>query len=1248
MDSVKTATNTSSAAPQNAERTEHQHPDDYALLRLILIDSLSPGRIVELPVDGGAVLTGRNGRGKTSVLQLLLLFYGESPNRIVTAEAGRDTFVGYYLPRTTSYIAFEYQRPGGYKRMVIAHADRAGERVLYRFVRHGFELTQFIQADGEFVPTINLAKHLRLKEYAFSERQIESQTEYRHIIQGIPSNTTDKQHLRYLRELTQEYAFTSAKQPLRQIEKIVSGMFRRKTNFDDLQSMVIDCVADEVASHSISGDRRKIEDWPKGYKAYTAVMALAPGMAAIEDADIKLQAIELALGEIRAKYCSLAAHLDHADHQQENERQRLGALLEEEKNQFQQQRNAITDQQIAARINAEFAEGKANELKDQCDAYEKDGIKELDARAQNAQQLRSESKSLEERRKALLGEQSEISTIYDRLKQTEQDGFNTFRDIAQQNLRLVADACELDQRQMESVFEEGEQHTKQAALTQRHQLEQAAQLAYGEHVRCTVAAEHPVADPQALALHERKQQALEAARQARETVETQRRALDASYRKTLQDFQDQERQVCAAVRLTDAAEQELADKQRQFAPQEGSLLHFLRNELPHWSSDIAKVIRGDMLERTDLAPALVEPGDGLHGLYGLYGLTLNLERLDAHPAADMRVAQQEVELAETRLKEARSALDKARAILTQSGAARESAEQAGLLHEQQIHKAKVQVQSAQAEVEEAKKQVEVSKREAANVAQQRLASAQEILKEAKEQLTRFDEMSQAEAASRRATYAQKRRERQQKRDTETKLIDAVKAGREAALGMKLVQYDAERDAVLHKKGVDTAKLKEIDDTISRITTELACIDSFIQRVQEWHYWKDKQWPACEGFLADGIKARETEQLHVKTIAGLDAKWEQHQQLLQGQIKKIGVQLAQLSEQRKLARQHIDNMPGYPDVSVPEYDPSWTLDALSGLANQHAQQVIGLNGTIRHGISAVASGFRIHQGTPPEQYLQSALGSLSPAPSREWIAPFKAWFAKEHQETQRILLMEAANIAGEVKAFHHTMQEFHRRVHQFNRELQEHLDTSLAFESISKVGVEIVSTITELQYWPAICEMAEAHRAWQGAASNELPPPEFAQNIEKLLEHWEVKAGIRADLKGLIRIQGEVTENGNRRVFKRASDLEAVSSNGLSYLVLATIFVAFINRIRRDAKVNIVWALDELKDLDAGNVVGLVDLLERNNITLVSAFPDPDPDTLALFKHRFTVEPDRRLAEVRVALDDTDDEIVDAELEVSHV
>jgi hypothetical protein len=58
---------------------------DFQLQRLILIDSFSPGRVVIFPLEGGAVLTGRNGRGKTSLLQLLPVFFGEKGRKWVFA-----------------------------------------------------------------------------------------------------------------------------------------------------------------------------------------------------------------------------------------------------------------------------------------------------------------------------------------------------------------------------------------------------------------------------------------------------------------------------------------------------------------------------------------------------------------------------------------------------------------------------------------------------------------------------------------------------------------------------------------------------------------------------------------------------------------------------------------------------------------------------------------------------------------------------------------------------------------------------------------------------------------------------------------------------------------------------------------------------------------------------------------------------------------------------------------------------------
>lgn len=1217
-------------------------PDGFSLLRLVLVDSLTVGRIVELPLDGGSVLTGRNGRGKTSLLQLMPLFYGESPNKIVTTEAGRDNFVDYYLPRTTSFIAFEYQRQGGHKRMVVVHADKSGERVLYRFVRSGYDVAHFVDEGGDFVKVVDFKKHLQTLGIPCSEKQIDSQTEYRNIVQGVPSSTTDRVHLKYLRELTQDYSFTMTKQPLRQIEKIVSGMFRRKTNFDDLQSMVIDCVSNDLASPAISGDRRKIETWPRDYKAYTTVMALAPRMAQAEQWEIEWQAAEDALAGVRAKFKSLMGHIDRQIDLLTAEKFALEATTEEEKNKHELERDATTRSQLQAKEKESFSDEKAQKIMRDADAYDKRKIQALDARVKNGQRLQDDLSQAEKRREALMGAQSDIDARFERLKQNEKEIFGRFKDEQFTHRQNHTKACDSQVLRLEEDFDLADAVAKKEGLAQRKGLENEVQTAEREHGRCLHGVEHPMPDAKTLALFERKQNELESVRAEKTQAEQLRQSLDDAHRQAMQDFQKQEEAVSLFLRQMQEAEKDLEHQRKQFAPPEGTLLHFLRFEHPSWSSDIAKLIHPDVLDRLDLNPAMGESSPSM------FGLCLDLERLDAHPSSDVGVAERLVELADVRFKNAQSLLDKERLALAQIAEGRALAEHNLRVHGLAIQKSNARLQSAQSDVQEAKRQVELSRSNARTVAKEWLGRAESFAEEAKQKLSQFDELARAQSHLLRDTHAQKKRGQQKKRDDDIQSIDALIAVHQNALESKLAAWDAEREGILVAQGVDVSRIKRVDEEIAQINAEMASIRGFNEEVQRWLYWKENEWPKCEGHVADALQHRSDHEKLTQALADLDAEWQKRRQGLQGQSKKLGASLHGLQEHRKLVGARVESMAHDLDVCVPDHDESWTFDALSGQANRFGKESQTLLENIRQAMVDIASGFRRHHGAVPEQYLQTELASLSPAASMEWMAPFKNWFSKSHEDCRRILMMEAGSIAGEVNAFHRSMEEMHLRIQQYNRELQESLDGSLAFESISKIGVEVVSTIKELEYWPAICEMTEAYRAWNGLGSHELPPPEFALTIERLLHHWEVKTGIRADFKNLIRIQGEVTENGNRKVFKRASDLELVSSNGLSYLVLATIFVAFINRIRRHANVNIVWALDELKDLDIGNVVALVELLNKNRITLVCAFPDPDPETMALFKHRFSVEPDRRLAEVRVEMDDAGDAVHANAGEESHV
>lgn len=1210
-----------------------QAASSFQLLRLILIDSISSGRIVEMALDGGAVLTGRNGRGKTSLLQLLLLFYGESPNRIVTTEAGRKSFTGYYLPRTTSYLVYEYQRYDGQKRLAVVYADRKGERVFFRFIRAEYALQQFINAAGEIIQAPDLTKHLRTNGYQCSE-QLESLAEYRAVIQATHSSTRDRERQKQLRNLIAEYAFTHSNRPLTQIEKIVSGMFRRKTNFEDLQSMVVDCIAEQDSTLSLSGDRRKIESWPQYYQAYQSVMALAPTLEAADTAHQHLVAAEQALGEICAQYHSLYEHLDTTQQSIRSQRAQQKVHADHEYAAYEEKRIVLVDQQRKARQEAEFAERKAQALAQQRDHYTQQSVEQKAELAEREVDFKLEQTNLQQRKAALLGKQSEIDATYKQLKDALKEHFDNQREDILQQFEPLTKTCDADLSTLENRFNQQEQQLANHHEAERRPLQQAVETASTNVGACLRDAKHPQPDPTiAQHLHDKRQQQ-DKRQQEKDLQEQQLTKLDTAYRQAKQAVEEQEQQVSMARQTLEQANKELADTQRFHQPETGTLLHFLRQEYPEWTRDIAKVIRPDIFTRTDLSPSLLDSTSSL------YGLALDLDKLDTHRLANPLAALQAIAQAEAQCQAAKAALETKQTLWEKLDKERKAADTACQTQRQTVLQAKTHLEQAKAEVTEANRQLEHSRSHAKAQADLALQAAEATLQQHRQTLNQFENEIRAATLQRQADYQSKRNTRQAQRDTQLQALKIRLGMAEQELKTKQREYDNERNAALRNEGVDTDKLQVLENELKQVTQTLAAIRRDTDLINSWKHWLKHDWVQHETYSQTAVQHRNHENTHTQTLNEHQRQWTKRQQELKTELERLDKQLGVLEEQCKTVRQRWENLQTYPDSPMPAYDPTWTLDTLTLRTNQQRDIEIQQSKELKRHIISLQRGFNTAPGTPPEQFLSTHQRDLLPYASREWLPVFKEWFTTAHTDTQRLLVVDARTIASAILKFHQDMEAFHLKVLQFNRELQANIDNNTVFDSISKVHVEVISTIKELQYWPAICDMVETNRPWMMGLNQALPPVEFAQTIGRLLEHWEVKSGIRADLKHLIRLQGEVTENGNRRTFHRASDLEAVSSNGLSYLVLVIIFVAFINRIRRHAQVNIVWALDELKDLDSGNIPALLELLARNNITLVSAFPDPDPETLALFKHRFTVEPDRRLAEVRIG---TGNELADTEV-----
>jgi len=1196
---------------------------DYRLRRLILIDSYSPGRVVEFPLEGGAVLTGRNGRGKTTLLQLVPIFYGENPTRIVGTETNRLDFNGYYLPRLTSYIIFEYVRRD-VTCMVVLHASQQGGDRRYRFVRAAYRSDLFLLPDGVNILQVpDLRRHFKLKGVIHSEA-ISAVSEYRAIIQGKAGSG---KALQRQRALVADYAFVGSGHHLTHIEKIVSGMFLRRTDFQDLQRMVVSCISDAEGEIALTTERRKIAAWPEHYGAYTRAMDQAGHMTQVLDREARLCAVEAELGRIHARVRRLLDHLDETDAANRQQRAHQAALAEAEE---QDHRDAAEGMRIrlekATRAAKDYETRAADLERQQEDWLRRD----LPAKAEllaREPELRDLLGQLRQRQEALLGEHEAISLNYERL----------LNHLDRRRNAVDSEAAEA-RTELHSSFEprftalDAEARAETDRLRASHRGERNALEAQlgdtrerkGEY---STRLNNPQPDPELVEIHEAKGSVVETLDAERQAAEQRIRQCQQALDEAKAAHRAQEEHLQRLRKRREDLDQRRQTLLLQQSPGEDSLLHFLRTNRPDWVFDIAKVVREDLLVRTDLEPERIDTKPAL------YGVGLDLGHIEANLAADEAGLRREIADTEAQLKALDTERGDADRALTACNKTRRQADDTLSLTHAELRRIDTRLSSARDEAEDAQRRVEQSRKQAAERARTELAELKRAEQALRDEIGALDQRNQQAIEACDQRLAQDRKAIETERQAALEAHERVHSERKARQTAERAGIEAERDQALGAAGVDTAALKRLDQEIADTDRQLVRIDQSRNEVSQWRLWQQNDWPRREEHLRAAAEARELEHAARADLGAEEKRWHSRGAELREVLQRLDREHARLKDEIDAVRGRLDDFRPFPadeQVLAAPFDAGWTLEALTNQANSHQAEAKALAGEIGRLIEQVKRAFSAQRDTPPDQFYETHRAELGPeAPARAWILVFKTWFDQGHDEYRRLLAAEAKQIAGAIVGFHRDMDAFHRKVQQFNRELQQSLDENLGFESVSRVTVEVKSAIRELEYWDPIEAMAEDHRAWLRLEGHDLPPPEFAETLRKLLDHWEVREGIRAALPSLIRIQGEVVENGQVRTFRKAADLERVSSHGLSYLILCVIFIAFINRIRRQAPVEVVWALDELKDLDLGNIEALLTILRRNHITLVSAFPDPDAEVLALFRHRFSVEEGRRLLEARI-------------------
>jgi hypothetical protein len=1187
------------------------------LIRMIIVDTtLFPGRIEEIPLDDHTVILAQNGSGKTSMAKLIPVFFGEVMSAVVdTGE--RDKFIGFYLPRESSYIAFEYRNRHGDIRSVVIHSDPSNTRIQYRFVRDGLRADMFAARDDKgkfsFIRSQSFEGRLRELGTAHSASLLTTTRAFRGIIQGRIDENTDGSDRAGHRQLSDEYGLSSSSAHLTGIEKILTQLLNNNVSMKSLLGVVARQSTDngEEVFHLLGKGRKEtVARWPAQFKAYEKVMALDP--QARELSGVKMR-IDGAKSEISDRFDTLMAF----EAEFEDKILRVQAEIASLKSAGSLQEDAADKAILEMKRSIEDSTVKLSSVRDQIDKITKRGVRLAEAGAENASKAIAGIPALEAELDAARARQDALTSQGDGIIRQFEQARNALREkdvSSRENLRSASDV------KIASV-----EATAEAARISARDLIASTEAEITSEIDASKKTLLNLEDENAKKRQERDD--LQPDAEFVERVRSAKTKLDILTDSLASETIEQRRSESLVTEIKHAmelgehdqssAERRLGEARTEhkkilddLEPAAGTLLAFLRRNRPEWGDTIGKVIHPDILQKTGLSPDLTDDEGS-----NLFGLLLDLDKLDVPEYADKDLLETRREAAGAKLMEAEVSRNEANE--RQEKMAKEHKDavkcfdvlsaQLGITTEKQAEAVKTfNLATASCDAHLSEKGTSFS----AEI--DRISGV--ITREKEGISVKETHLRDRVSEIRKKLEGDVQKSDADRKEVRTSLEVALQDERSSTAAAMLIIAADEKEA-LSERGVDADTVAASGEVIKALSSDLIKARSMRSAADEWS-------------------------AHIDDIAGMPAM-NQRLDALKFKAQEDEVKLAKLIEEDKLNREfvkkNIDTAQGDLDqnknylASVKAQlasCPAWVtpkVDKGETYSEGHEANLARtmklmnrLNGdlvTALNLVKKIAATFRHCGDIGISSHLSSEdLGDHS----FEWTDTILKWYDGDHQD-YRDFLMNGINMAVQpiLSAFH-DLENAESGVRRVNRKLGVAIQASQGFPHVKDVLISIRTRIKDLPYWNDLQAFEAAHTAWRNDSAVQ-PSTDLIEALKAFLDHWPEGSDPMVRLDDVIYLEGSITERDNVRKFGKDTDLSNLSSNGNIMVVRQILFTALLNVMRRGSDVRMVWAVDEVASLDFANTESLLKMLSANGISLLTAAPGLEEQVKHLFTHQMRIE-----------------------------
>jgi len=1209
-----------------------------SLQRIILIDSYMPG-IVELKVDKHTNICGINASGKTTLQRLILVFYGELPSHVVPRT--RDSFEKWYLPRHSSYLVFEYYNHHNKLNQVVLSASADGRSVNYRFIDHGYELDHFVSRTinnkHEFYSAQELGRQLKSAKIDCST--LLGSMEYRAVIQHDKTLSRSLSRHKDIIRFTRQHSLCGSQHSLRHVEKLVQAIHTKAGKMNSIKTMIAAILEEDgVQPPSIQIKSSNVENWAAKSLVVEDMMQRQKEMSDLSHFDSQVNYIELQLCKDKA-FLQVAFQACFAETESDEKQLKvLKQAFQKIEESWLNKRDDLTQEITQTKSTIDDAERRLSQIEIRYSNYLESGIETI---LNNINYLDSWQRDLADQQQqySLLTEQ------HNDIEKTYQNRKTDILEKKDKEMGLVASA--LDTRQREKTDLIAKHSTEQRADEKKHhQVVERLNQDYAERIAIQTQTVNKLESQfEFMGATEQEQQEITVLDTRLDKFEQQRVAelgkhkqsalVEQQAKSELDENMASYLSACKAV----AHSESLLERARKLRyPEDGSLLQYLRTDNEQWAVDIGKVIDPSLLDRRDLKPESQQLGDSL------FGVSLDLQAIDTpeHAQNDgaLRIKFTQADDQLTLDKRVKSETE---ARVSTARQRYEEASKKQVLLLAKVERTETQINDLKNEKSLIISRHKVNLKNRKSAVKDEIKTAQGLLNTSKKD--HAEALENAKASFKEyftellALHSDAENEIEARLSSDKQRLSEIKADADKQLKVALQWYKA----TLSERGVDELAITHCRDRIKELDE---AIKETIHRRTEANEFVDWKKSNIELLKPKLLKELENEKLH-KNKLSTQLSTEKSEYKIQ--TKKAKGELSRLSNALDILRnnsktidrtlQTLNSLNLMPTLAEP-LEPFNSEINFEALAEQTAGIELRINETtqVRERLKEKIQSFDalINRGGASElseawekaREHATITDALNPD-SHLLVAELEKIFNNLLPQLSETLAHEGRNYSLVIKSYYDVLADIDNKISAQAAKITRHIGEELDLEGVSESAVRIYSTVSKLKFWDNLNDFIVHYEAWRETGFSNRPEQALIESIQDVARILSRSREDKISILDVLNIELRLKEGESQLVIRTDQELVDSSSQGMAYLILCKFLLAFTRMLRGSSNVVVHWPIDELGTLHVSYIKKVFDACERNNITIVGAFPNSDTSFLKLFSNRYIMDRNtRRLTTIR--------------------